>query len=229
MLNMLKWLKNITFWRWVTGILFIVFSLTYIDSSILSTLGFALAAILLLPPLSNLPSSLIKKPISKQLKIIFLVIFTVIGFKYIPAYSPSKPLDEKAVIESDFIKNSNNVSTSGETKIAPTKTPTPKPSPTPTVTLTPTPTQTPYPTVIPTEPIVYPTNTPVPQQIYIAPTSPPAQQNNSGSYACDCSKTCTQISSCAEAQYLLNTCGCSARDGDHDGIACDSAPLHCQN
>lgn len=47
-------------------------------------------------------------------------------------------------------------------------------------------------------------------------------------YVCDCSKTCPNISSCAEAQYLLNTCGCSARDGDNDGIACDGAPLNCQ-
>lgn len=49
-----------------------------------------------------------------------------------------------------------------------------------------------------------------------------------GNYSCDCSKTCSEISSCAEAQYLLNTCGCSQRDGDDDGIACDGAPLRCQ-
>ncbi|KKQ73708.1 MAG: WD40 domain protein beta Propeller [Candidatus Woesebacteria bacterium GW2011_GWB1_38_5b] len=30
-----------------------------------------------------------------------------------------------------------------------------------------------------------------------------------GSYICDCSKTCSQMSSCAEAQYQLNVCGCS--------------------
>ncbi|MBN1916067.1 thermonuclease family protein [Candidatus Dojkabacteria bacterium] len=47
-------------------------------------------------------------------------------------------------------------------------------------------------------------------------------------WACDCSKTCSQISSCAEAQYQLNTCGCKARDADHDGIACDEKPLKCQ-
>lgn len=52
--------------------------------------------------------------------------------------------------------------------------------------------------------------------------------NTSGSYGCDCSKTCEQISSCAEAQYQLNTCGCKQRDADHDGIACDRAPLNCQ-
>ena len=44
----------------------------------------------------------------------------------------------------------------------------------------------------------------------------------SGSYTCDCSKTCSQMSSCAEAQYQLNVCGCGARDADKDGIACDS-------
>ena len=43
-----------------------------------------------------------------------------------------------------------------------------------------------------------------------------------GSFVCDCSKTCANMSSCAEAQYQLNTCGCKARDGDGDGIACDS-------
>lgn len=56
----------------------------------------------------------------------------------------------------------------------------------------------------------------------------PTQSSQPGNYICDCSKTCSEISSCAEAQYQLNTCGCSARDGDKDGIACDGAPLVCQ-
>ena len=43
-----------------------------------------------------------------------------------------------------------------------------------------------------------------------------------GSFTCDCSKTCTQMSSCDEAQYQLNVCGCTARDADGDGVACDS-------
>lgn len=42
-----------------------------------------------------------------------------------------------------------------------------------------------------------------------------------GSYTCNCSKTCPNMS-CAEAQYQLNVCGCSARDADKDGIACDT-------
>ena len=85
---------------------------------------------------------------------------------------------------------------------------------------------TPKPTVKPT---TKPTSAPV---IYIAPTNPPSKtpsNNTGGSWSCDCSKTCPNISSCEEAQYLLNVCGCGARDGDKDGIACDGAPLHCQN
>lgn len=50
----------------------------------------------------------------------------------------------------------------------------------------------------------------------------PAAAAPTASWPCDCSKTCSQIASCAEAQYLLNTCGCSQRDGDGDGVACDS-------
>ncbi len=65
------------------------------------------------------------------------------------------------------------------------------------------------------------------------PTTTPVQPVNTPAvaprYSCNCSKTCTEISSCDEAQYLLNVCGCGARDNDKDGIACDSAPLHCQN
>src|SRR3990167_6962068 len=44
-------------------------------------------------------------------------------------------------------------------------------------------------------------------------TQPPAQ---GGAYTCNCSKTCPNMS-CAEAQYQLNVCGCSARDADDDG------------
>lgn len=63
--------------------------------------------------------------------------------------------------------------------------------------------------------------------VYIAPVD--NSSGSSSSYSCNCSKTCTQISSCEEAQYQLNTCGCKVRDNDRDGTACDAAPLHCQN
>lgn len=53
--------------------------------------------------------------------------------------------------------------------------------------------------------------------------------SDGGAYTCSCSKACTAISSCAEAQYQLNVCGCRQRDADADGIACDGAPLNCQN
>lgn len=41
-------------------------------------------------------------------------------------------------------------------------------------------------------------------------------------YTCDCSKTCDEISSCTEAYYQLNTCGCTRRDGDNDGVPCET-------
>jgi len=56
----------------------------------------------------------------------------------------------------------------------------------------------------------------------IQKTPTPTTQPDSTSYVCDCSKTCSQMSSCEEAQYQLNICGCTARDGDKDGIACDA-------
>jgi len=74
---------------------------------------------------------------------------------------------------------------------------------------------------------VTPTTKPIattkPTTTYTAPAPTTQSTNNSGgaSYACDCSKTCPNMS-CSEAQYQLNVCGCSARDNDHDGIACDA-------
>lgn len=45
---------------------------------------------------------------------------------------------------------------------------------------------------------------------------------------CDCSKSCANISSCQEAQFQLKECGCTARDGDNDSIACSGSPLNCK-
>jgi len=54
-------------------------------------------------------------------------------------------------------------------------------------------------------------------------TTTPAPAPSPGpSYVCDCSKTCPEMSSCEEAYYQLNTCGCSQRDGDNDGVPCES-------
>lgn len=68
--------------------------------------------------------------------------------------------------------------------------------------------------LIPT-PVVKSAPSPPPEQIQL----PPPQ---TGGYICNCSKTCPQMSSCEEAYFQLNTCGCSIRDGDNDGVPCES-------
>lgn len=50
------------------------------------------------------------------------------------------------------------------------------------------------------------------------PASPPAAVG----FQCNCNKTCTQMSNCTEAYFQLNQCGCSERDGDSDGVPCES-------
>ncbi len=65
-------------------------------------------------------------------------------------------------------------------------------------------------------------NTSPPPSISPTTTTPPtAAGGNTGNFSCNCSKTCAQMS-CAEAQYQLDVCGCTKRDADGDGIACDS-------
>lgn len=80
---------------------------------------------------------------------------------------------------------------------------------------TPTPTRQPIPTSTP-KPIYIPTPTPTNIIVPVQNT-----QSSGGSYGCSCSKTCSQMSSCDEAYYQLNTCGCSQRDGDDDGVPCE--------
>ena len=72
-----------------------------------------------------------------------------------------------------------------------------------------------------------------------APTSVPARQTGAGQgqtgapaaqpttdpgpqFSCNCSKSCSAIASCQEAYFQLNTCGCSRRDSDRDGVPCES-------
>jgi len=60
------------------------------------------------------------------------------------------------------------------------------------------------------------------------PTKRPTKKpiNNSpqagGAFTCDCNKTCSRMSSCKEAYFQLNQCGCTRRDKDGDGIPCES-------
>lgn len=55
-----------------------------------------------------------------------------------------------------------------------------------------------------------PVSTPAPPPVSTAPP-----------YTCNCSRTCGQMT-CEEAYYQLNVCGCSQRDGDGDGVPCES-------
>lgn len=50
------------------------------------------------------------------------------------------------------------------------------------------------------------------------PPAPPAPAG----YTCNCSKTCGEMSSCEEAYFQLNTCGCRRLDRDSDGVPCES-------
>ena len=57
-----------------------------------------------------------------------------------------------------------------------------------------------------------------------SPQPPPTRQQaqpQQRSYSCNCSKTCGAMSSCQEAYYQLNNCGCRKRDGDNDGVPCE--------
>ncbi len=59
-------------------------------------------------------------------------------------------------------------------------------------------------------------STPVQSQQLI---STPVQ---SSGFTCSCSRTCTQITTCEEAYFQLNQCGCTARDDDDDTVPCES-------
>ena len=144
--------------------------------------------------------------------IVFLVLSALVSSVFSAPNSNStqvaQPLVEKSV---------QGVQTTSVPTIVVTETPTSTYTITPTQAPTSTPTLTPKPTV---KKILY---TPAPTKKVQTITEPQVQivQNNEA-YSCNCSKTCPQINSCAEAQYLLNSCGCSARNGDDDGIACDA-------
>ncbi|WP_115528605.1 MULTISPECIES: cold shock domain-containing protein [Xanthomonas] len=59
------------------------------------------------------------------------------------------------------------------------------------------------------------TSSPTPS-VATAPASAPNAQ-----YSCGGRTRCTQMSSCAEATYVLQHCPNTAMDGDHDGVPCE--------
>lgn len=151
---------------------------------------------------------------------IFALVALVIGYMISGNYHPSQTATISPTPTTTIVQTERVIpSTSKSPTPTSTNTPTSIRSPTPTFTPTPTPTRKP-----PSTPI--PTSTPLPtvKVTYSTPTPTvaPVVQSGKNGYVCDCSKTCTQMSSCAEAQYQLNTCGCTARDADHDGTACDA-------
>ncbi len=92
----------------------------------------------------------------------------------------------------------------------------------------PTPLPTPSPSSTPS-PTAKPTTKPTPTAFTSpAPSAQASTPSPNGPWSCDCSKSCSKISSCEEADYQLKTCGCNARDNDGDGVACDGKPLNCQ-
>jgi hypothetical protein len=49
----------------------------------------------------------------------------------------------------------------------------------------------------------------------------PALALSKRTYACDGRIHCSQMTSCEEATFFLNTCPGTKMDGDNDGIACE--------
>ena len=193
---------------------------------------FIFIAFLIKPALLN---NAIKKDLSRK-KIAGLfagVVFTSFTSFAIFTEPVSAPQEIKIENKSDF---ESKVLGDFDQDSEPLLTPNPLPSPSPSSSLEPTsiptpvlkPTPVPSPTLAPTKkPTPIPTLAPTKAPATIAPTSQPTSppstsQPTSASYSCNCSKTCPNMSSCAEAQYQLNVCGCSRRDGDNDGVPCES-------
>lgn len=338
---------NLKYLRWFFGLFFALFSLVYIKESVITSVSFFLLTLFTLPPFSNIPSSIIKKPINKPAKLIIGFLLLLIAVKFTPptnnpntssvqgsfsiitptptstpilptpsplatpttnlnlikvtrivdgdtimveingkaesvrligidtpeTIDPRKPIQcfgkEASAKAKELIENKNVIldsdSTQGdrdkynrllryvhledgtfvnqkliedgfafeytynipykyqaEFKEAQKQAETnrkglwadnacPSSAPVPTVR----PTSKPLPTKAST---VQPTAT----QVQVETNVVPLPNNSDSSWSCNCSKTCPQMSSCAEAQYQLNSCGCQARDADKDGIACDS-------
>lgn len=68
--------------------------------------------------------------------------------------------------------------------------------------------------------LIQPTAVPTAVPVIVA-TAIPVQSQPQSQYTCNCSKTCGSMT-CNEAYFQLNTCGCSQRDSDHDGVPCES-------
>lgn len=53
-------------------------------------------------------------------------------------------------------------------------------------------------------------------------TTTPVTNPSTGSYTCGSKTYCTEMNTCEEARYYLNSCGLSRLDADKDGVPCES-------
>lgn len=215
--------------RWAFGIIFLINGLISILTQ--PFYGFiALALALMLVPYSErliLKKSGISIDSRVKMVLVFLLFLLMVAVFESPDSGSSE--DDSGTVQgvSDQISELPTVTETQHEQ--PTQTPVPTQIPDPTATQVP-PTMTPPPE--PTAPLATPTATQAPPPPTWTPqplpTDPPVQQQQfvpqESSYVCDCSKTCSRLS-CDEAYYQLNQCGCSVRDGDSDGIPCESICL----
>lgn len=85
----IKSLVRPKFILWVVGLFFALGALVYIKESIITSASFFLLTILTLPPFSDIPSSVIKKPISKSTKLIIGFLLFLIAIKFTPSSNES--------------------------------------------------------------------------------------------------------------------------------------------
>jgi len=56
---------------------------------------------------------------------------------------------------------------------------------------------------------------------FVGISTPALQSEASASFQCDGRTICSQMTSCAEAEFFLKHCPNTTMDGDHDGIPCE--------
>ncbi len=204
-----------SFLNWSLGLFFALCGLILFNTAPLySVLTFVIAA-LFIPPMYRYITSLLNLNISRKVRYIAIVVLFLTSIGVYPQ-SNIKKLDQVNESELRINTSTTDKDPSVKTSIVDEKV-----TPTPTLTMTPTPLPTRMPTITPRPTVIVPTSAPV-VPVYNPPPQVEEPQTNSGGYSCNCSKVCGAMASCDEAYFQLNTCGCSARDGDNDGVPCET-------
>ncbi len=134
------------------------------------------------------------------------------GYAISSTYPPDVKYQQR-FINAERIARDNNFGLWSACAVSPTPLATVK------LTVTPRPKATPIPTPVYNPPSVI---NPAPLPVVNPGGNSGGSTGTSGSWSCNCSKTCDSVSSCDEAYYQLRTCGCNKRDGDSDGIPCEN-------